>query len=415
MPGWLQPEALLGAEALRMLDALGPTEVLVGVCGLSQAGSVPQVVEAATKGLSGALATRAGAVLVLDAGLRAEAAGPIRDWATTHAPIPPVRTIRVAGPPGRGRGIRAALAAARHLEVSAVVLVDGGLVSLSGEGVEQLLQPLFTGEAEYVTPAFTHGPSEGTLTSNLLAPLCRALYGRRVQQVAGACAGLGGGCLRRLLDAEPWEGDLVGFGLEIRLAVEALTSGDRIVEAHVGRKVLDPGPAPPDLATTLVHTLGPFFGLMDRHRSAWSATRGSASLPAVGGPAAILPETGDASVDRMVRAFKLGLKDLLPVWEQAMPEETLGRLYPLALLGPEDFSLPPDLWARIIADFAVAYHERQLPREHLLRALTPLYLGRVAAFLREASAAPSARVTGILDTLGRAFEAEKPSLDARWR
>jgi hypothetical protein len=154
---------------------------------------------------------------------------------------------------------------------------------------------------------------------------------------------------------------------------------------------------------------------MDRHRSAWSATRGSASLPAVGGPAAILPETGDASVDRMVRAFKLGLKDLLPVWEQAMPEETLGRLYPLALLGPEDFSLPPDLWARIIADFAVAYHERQLPREHLLRALTPLYLGRVAAFLREASAAPSARVTGILDTLGRAFEAEKPSLDARWR
>ena len=415
MAEWLHAEAVLGTEGLRALDALGPTEVLVGVYGANQARSVAQVAEAATKGLSGALAGRASAVVVLDAGVGGDTAETARAWARAHPPVPPVRGLRVPGPPIRGRAVLAALAAARHLEAESCALVDAGLVSLPPEGVEQLLRPLLGGEADYVSPAYAHTPSEGTLTSNLLAPLCRALYGRRLQQVVGACAGLSGGRLGRLLDAEPWDGDLTGYGLEIRLTVEALTSGERLVEAHLGRKALDPGPAAPDLATTLARTVGPFFGLMDRYRSAWSGAQRSTPVPQVGGPPALLPETGDVQGDRMVRAFKLGLKDLLPVWEQALPEETLGQLYPLALLAPEEFRFPPELWARVVVDFAVAYQDRRVPRDHLLKALTPLYLGRVAAFLREAQAAPPQRVATILDTIGRAFEAEKEDLEARWR
>jgi hypothetical protein len=415
MPSWLHPEELLGTETLRLLDALGPTEVLVTVCALNQARSAPQVVEAVSKGLSGALAPRASAVLVVDAGVRGDSAEAIRAWAGSRPPVPPVRGIRVAGAPSRARAILAAVAAARHLEVSAWALVDAGLVSLSDEGLAQLLRPLLEGEADFVSPTFSHAPSEGTLTSNLLAPLCRALYGRRLQQVVGACAALSGRSLGRLLEVEPWDGDLSGHGLEIRLVVEALTSGDRIVEVHLGRKVLDPGLAPGDLAAILAHTVGPFFGLMDRYRSAWVGTPGSVPVPHIGGGPRLLPETGDAQVERMVRAFRLGLKDLLPVWEQAMSEETLGRLYPLGVLAPEEFQFPPDLWARIAVDFAVAYHEHRLPRDHLLRAITPLYLGRVASFLRQVQAAPPAQVPTILDTVGRAFEAEREALEARWR
>jgi hypothetical protein len=117
----------------------------------------------------------------------------------------------------------------------------------------------------------------------------------------------------------------------------------------------------------------------------------------------------------MVQAFRLGLKDLLPVWEQIMPEPTLSRLYPLGLLAPDEFRFPPDLWARVASDFAVGYHDRRLPRDHLLRALTPLYLGRVAAFLNEARGVGPAGLRGALEGVGRAFEAEKEALKSRWR
>jgi hypothetical protein len=142
---------------------------------------------------------------------------------------------------------------------------------------------------------------------------------------------------------------------------------------------------------------------------------GSRAVPRAGDVPPPRPDASTPSVERMIGAFKLGLKDLLPIWEQVMPEATLGRLYPLALLSADEFVFPPDLWARAVADFAVAYHERRLARDHLIRALTPLYLGRVAAFLGEARARPGARLGEVLERIGAAFEAEKPHLVARWR
>jgi hypothetical protein len=69
----------------------------------------------------------------------------------------------------------------------------------------------------------------------------------------------------------------------------------------------------------------------------------------------------------------------------------------------------------VIADFAVAHHERRLPRDHLLRSLTPLYLGRVAAFVLETQAGFSRRADEAIERVCLAFEAEKPALSARWR
>ena len=130
----------------------------------------------------------------------------------------------------------------------------------------------------------------------------------------------------------------------------------------------------------------------------------------------LLPlETSGIRSERMVRAFKLGLKDLLHIWEQILPEEVLADLYPLGLLGPEEFQLPARLWARVVLGFALSHHERRVPRDHLLRALTPLYLGRVAAFLLEAQRTPPGRLPTLLEGIARAFEAETSWLQARWR
>jgi glucosylglycerate synthase len=415
MAGELRTEDLLGPDDSKVIDALEGVEVLIGVCALNQARSVVRVVEAATAGLSKELGDREGAVLVLDAGYREDTREAIGAWAADRPDKPKVRCVRISGPPSRPRAILAALAGARGLRVTACALVDAGLISLSPEAVGRLLQPILAGTADAVGPAYTHTVAEGTLTTNLLAPMLRALYGRRLQQLLGGCAALAQPTVARLLESDTLESDLTDHGLEIRLVIEAVALGDRLVEVHVGRKALDVGLAPPDLATTLAQTVGPFFRLMDRYRAVWAETAGSAAVPLIGDPPALLPEAGDVAVDRMVRAFKLGLKDLLPIWEQALPEETLSLLYPLGLLSPDEFAFPAEHWARVAFDFAVAYHEQRLPRDHLLRALTPLYLGRVASFLRETQAAPGARIPALLEAVGRAFEVEKAGLAARWR
>ena len=309
----------------------------------------------------------------------------------------------------------AALAAARHVGARAAGLVDAGLASITVEWVEPLLGPALNGDADYVSPSYTRALTEGTLTTNLLAPLVRSLFGKRLQEVLGGCAAVSSAILDALPPAEEWADEPTGQGAEMRVLGQALAGDHALVEVHLGRKEVDPGAAPADLAHTLVDAVGPLFRLMERHAGEWQDVRGSVPVPRRG-PAGPGPRAaGDVRPDRMVRAFHLGLKDLLPLWEQAVTEETLGQLYPLGLLGPDDFRFPPSLWARVIADFAVAHHERRLPRDHLLRALTPLYLGRVAAFVLETQAASSPGATDALERVCLAFEAEKPALSARWR
>ena len=56
-----------------------------------------------------------------------------------------------------------------------------------------------------------------------------------------------------------------------------------------------------------------------------------------------------------------------------------------------------------------------ISRDHLLRALTPLYLAWVASYALEMRGQTRAAADGRLERLCLAFEAEKPYLVRRWR
>ncbi|MEK7268921.1 MAG: glycosyl transferase family 2, partial [Nitrospirota bacterium] len=81
----------------------------------------------------------------------------------------------------------------------------------------------------------------------------------------------------------------------------------------------------------------------------------------------------------------------------------------------EAFRIPDDHWARLVYDAAASYHRRVMPREHLLKALTPLYLGRTATFVLETQGLTSAEAEGRIESLCRAFEERKAYLVERWQ
>jgi hypothetical protein len=354
-------------------------------------------------------------VLVADCGSHDDTEEVLRAWSGAPSRGAARRALAVAPPRHAGRAVHALLAAARELGARGIAVLDADTAGLRDDAMTTLLSPVMDGAADFVSPAYARSAAEGTLTTNLLAPLTSALYGRRIQQVTGGCAAMAASLAEECLKAGTGAERQHAHGIEIALTTAALAGGARVAEAQLGRRVVDPTLPQVDLPTTMARTVGPVFDLMETYRDAWEQARGSAAIPSVGAEPAAAPEAARPPLERMVHAFGLGMKDLLPVWEQIMPEATLSRLYPLTLLEPEDFDFRPALWARVVMDFAVAHHERRLARDHLLRSLTPLYLGRVAAFLRTAWAASGSNLAGVFDQIGRAFEAEKDDLGARWR
>jgi len=417
MPSTRSPDTveLLSAECLAALDELGSVEVLAGVHALNRASHIGQLLDTVDAGLRKHFPSRRSAVLVADGGSQDGTADVARTWCLAAQREPARRLIELAPQIPHSHPVRALLAAAHRIGAGGIALLDAEMIGVQADWVAILIEPVLGGTADYVSPAYSRAPSEGTLTTNLLSPFTRALYGKRIQQITGGCSALAVPFVERCLDGWVDAGAPHAYGTEIALTFAALASGARVAEAHLGRRIVDPAVPQPDLATTLVRTVGPMFALMERSHEVWQQSRGSVVVPRFGDAPALLADTQRPSIERMVRAFGLGLKDLLPIWEQIMAEETLAQLYPLALLDPDEFEFLPALWASVASDFAVAHHERRLPRDHLIRALTPLYLGRVAAFLREAWMSSPAGLVAIFDHIGRAFEFEKEHLAARWR
>jgi len=125
-------------------------------------------------------------------------------------------------------------------------------------------------------------------------------------------------------------------------------------------------------------------------------------------------EPVSVNVERMMRNFRLGVKDLIEIWKKALLPETASWLESMERLSDEAFSFPQDLWVRTIYDFAIAHYKGSIHREHLLKSMIPLYLGRVASFVKENQESSANDVEEKIESLCRAFEEMKPYLIERW-
>jgi hypothetical protein len=94
--------------------------------------------------------------------------------------------------------------------------------------------------------------------------------------------------------------------------------------------------------------------------------------------------------------------------------ETVPWLESIGRLSDEAFSFPQDLWVHIVYDFAVAYYKGSIHREHLLKSMIPLYLGRVASFVMENQKSSAIEVEEEIESLCMVFDEMKPYLIERW-
>jgi hypothetical protein len=123
----------------------------------------------------------------------------------------------------------------------------------------------------------------------------------------------------------------------------------------------------------------------------------------------------EVNANGMIDSYMLGFKNLFELWSMILSPAALLDLKKLAQRTAGAFSFPDMLWVHVVYDFSVAYHLKTMSRDHLLSALTPLYLGWVASFVLEMQQADASRIEDRIEALCLCYEAEKPYLISRWR
>lgn len=325
--------------------------------------------------------------------------------------VPGPHRPAAAGQPG---GVHALLAVGRALGARACITFVPGEDGVRADWITRMARPLLEDGLDLVTPCHARPRLGGLINNGIVYPLVRAVYGKRVRCLLASNYALSAGLRDHLLSLAQAPGAPVAGASLDTIACEAIAAGFRLGQAHLDAW-RPPAPDGTDLSSVLAHLLGPLFLGMERHASFWQKVRGSQGVPAFGAALAVADDGTGANVAEMIRSCQLGCRNLQEVWAVVLPPATLLEIKKLGRAAPEQFTMPDDVWARIVFDFALGHRFRAMNRDHLLRALTPLYLGWAATFIREVADAPPLEVDRRIERLCLAYEAQKPYVLSRWR
>jgi glucosylglycerate synthase len=303
-------------------------------------------------------------------------------------------------------------AAGERLGARGCCIVASKLEVETPQWVRQIAQPLLESNLDLLVPHYAHHKFGGLLNSSIISPLTRSLYGKRIHNPMGPDLGVSQRLFQRILEAgrSARAGDTHPLA---SLTPAALCQNLNVSEVHLGARVYPPIDWS-NISSLLAQILGPIFVDMERNAACWQRIRGSTSLPAIGDPVFVPPEREKPEIGDMLESFQLGNRELQEIWGLVLPPATLFELRKLSRLPREQFHMPDELWVRIIYDFALAHRLRTITRDHLLKSLTPLYLGWVASYVRELQLAGIAAEQR-LERLSLAYESGKPYLLSRWR
>jgi len=403
--------------------AVNEAEILVGIPSYNNADTIGHVVRAVSAGLAKYFPGRRAVLVNSDGGSSDGTSEAVSQAVVDYGAMlisdhqNPLQKIITPyhGIPGKGSAFRTIFEIARRVNAKACAVVDSDLRSITPEWIELLLRPILEEGYDYVAPYYLRHKYDGTITNSIVYPLTRTLYGQRIRQPIGGDFGFSGRLTEHYLDQHVWESDVARFGIDIWMTTEAVASGARVCQSFLGAKIHNPKDPSSDLSAMLMQVLGAVFALMESHHGVWSVVQGSNAVKVYGFQYEVGVEPINVNVDRMIALFQQGLANLAPIWDIALGSETVAQLALLGSVSAANFRIPDDLWVRVVYEAALAFHERRLPREHLIKSLTPLYLGRTATFVLETQGLTTTEAERRIEQLCGVFEEHKSYLIGRWR
>jgi hypothetical protein len=401
-------------------------DILVGFPSFNNADTVKPVVEAVMTGLRQSFPAASVLLVNQDAGSQDGTPELVKGVVEDRFPIALLQ--RAAGAPsgmesrlsavwpsGREEAFHSFLLATKRSGATACAVIDPAVRSVTPDWMAWLLAPIVESRAEYVAPVFRRPRYEGSLTNTLVYPLNRALYGSTMRYHAGGGCAMSGQLADSYLGQRFWDERAVRSTMDVCLTTVAVAEDRRLCQAGLGEKLIQSPARGDDVSLVGAQTVGAAFYFMERYQDVWEYRSEVQPVLHTGIPYVPQADRGPVNIDRMLRAFRQGLRDLLPIWEIILSPETLSGILPLALIDRDEFRFPPQLWAQTVYDFALAYHEKVLHREHLIKSLTPLYLGQMASLVLRTQEQKPEDVEACIEELCDTFARMKPYLVERWR
>jgi hypothetical protein len=318
------------------------------------------------------------------------------------------------GIPGKGSAFRTIFEVADALNVKACAVVDSDLRSITPEWIELLIKPIIDNNFDYVAPLYHRHKYDGTITNSIVYPLTRALYGKRVRQPIGGDFGFSGELAKFYLSKDVWDTDVARYGIDIWMTTTGIANNFKVCQSFLGAKIHDPKDPGADLSAMLYQVVGATFDLMEAYPETWKVVKGSEDIPTFGFQYAVGLEPVSVNLDRMIDKFKLGVKELMDIWRTFLPEDIARFLDRMQGVEKERFRIPDEIWVELIYSFAATAHKKLINKEHLLKSLTPLYIGRTASFVMETWESNAAEVEEKIEQLCVSFEKEKDFLVKNW-
>ena len=326
---------------------------------------------------------------------------------------------RLSGPyrsvPAKGNAVNAVFETARRLGAKACAIVDIEVDQFAHGWLDALVRPLLAHDRDFVAPYYARHTLSGAINNGVVYPLTRALYGKRLRFPMGGDFACSMRFIDRCMGDTMWNTELAKSTVDLWLTTRALADGSRVAQGMVGIKHQQWKEPGGDAAEPLAKMLAALFDGAERSQSVWQKVRGSEKVETFGTVNVIDNAPVSVPVKHGIDSFRLGQRNLDEIWKLVLPPKTLLELKKLAVLPDTSFRMPDELWASIVYDFVLAYHQRTLNRDHMLSAFAPLFAGWLSSFVAELQDTTLAESESRLDRMCLRFESEKPYLISRWR
>lgn len=416
--------AIFRAEVHEQLERIGRADIIVGIPSFNNARTIGHVVRAVQGGLAKYFPDYKAVIVNSDGGSSDGTSDVVHSSSIDdfnaillHHRVSPISKIAFpySGIPGKGSAFRTIFEIAEVLGAKACAVVDSDLRSITPEWIELLVTPILKGGYDYVSPLYHRHKFDGTITNSIVYPLTRALYGRRVRQPIGGDFGFSGSLAQYYLTKDVWHTDVARFGIDIWMTTTAIANGFKVTQSFLGAKIHDAKDPGADLSSMLYQVVSATFELMETYSEVWMPIRGTEPVPAFGFEYTVGLEPVNVNTARMLNTFREGIRNLSEIWRDILGAGDFGEVERLGALPDSEFHFPIGLWAQVVYDYALAFHKRKLPVEHLIKSMTPLYIGKTASFILEAKDMGQADADAEIEKLCLEFEKRKDYLVTNWK